>query len=251
MPFYRITDFYLAHWCYQAVKLVIGLPTTATACLSTTIKTTLGKGLTRRMEGGRATFMSYPLLLLSLPHLWNRVRYRGWALLQVGEFTEGVTYPWPPPLLWVLPLLLWTLLSSLSPLLPLLGNPLSLLMWNPFPAALIRISALVVLITCATEHLVVLIRLGIKLCGSPGGTLINKVMGTLLANYLSSGCMRRFMEYPGMGPWLLSLTPYLVCLISSGLQGPGMPMLLLQPCCDLAGLSLLSYQLRWPKHKLN
>ena len=75
----------------------IGLPTTATACLSTTTTTTQGKGLTRRMEGGRATVMSYPLLLLSLPHLWNQARSRGWALLQGGELTEGGTCPGPLP----------------------------------------------------------------------------------------------------------------------------------------------------------
>ena len=84
----------------SCVSLFDGLPKLPSACWTTTTTTTWGKGLTRRVEGGRAAVMSYPLPLLSHPHLWNQVRYRGWALLQGGELTEGGTCPCPLPLMW-------------------------------------------------------------------------------------------------------------------------------------------------------
>ena len=70
------------------------------ACPTTTTTTTRGKGLTWRVEGGCAAPVSFPLPRLSLPHLWNQVRSRGWTLLQGGEFTGGGTCPCPLPLMW-------------------------------------------------------------------------------------------------------------------------------------------------------
>ena len=55
------------------------------------------------VEGGRATVMSCPLPLLFLLRLWCQVRFRGWALLQGGELTEGGTCPGPLPRQWRTP----------------------------------------------------------------------------------------------------------------------------------------------------
>ena len=86
------------HFTYSKISLVVAGAKwplhPACPCALTTYRAQVP---TWQVEGGRATVMSCPLPLLFLLRLWCQVQFRGWALLQGGEFTEEGTCPGPLP----------------------------------------------------------------------------------------------------------------------------------------------------------